>query len=544
MYPPFLERAARLPSGSYPDEVGQGDAPAPVRLSELLAALSLGVDLGFGQPMEHVLRQCRIALRLAELVDLDEAQRSAIYYSALLVNAACHADAHEQAHWFGDDLALKATKYGPEPFSLADLAVMLRLLGSGGTPLHRLRIGVDFAISGRKEIDDMIAGHARLARSLGEELGLDGQVLDALGSSYERWDGKGYPGRLAGPDIPIAARVVQLAEFVEVAHRVGGTEQAVALGNRRSGKQFDPALVEALRVDAEKVFHDLDEGESWDAVIDDEPALARPLTAAGCDAALAAIARFVDLKSPFVIGHSAAVADLVAGAAGLAGLPAAGVDQLRRAGLVAGFGRLGVSNAIWDKVGPLTEGDWERIRLHPQITERMLHRSEALAPLGRIAVQQRERLDGSGYPAGLVGAAISPEARLLAAADVYQALREPRPQRVALEPGDAADELRREARVGRLDTDAVDVVLRAAGHRARRRPSRPDGLTAREVEVLRLIVLGLSTKEIAARLVVAPKTVGNHIEHIYTKINAGNRVEASLYAMRHGLVPAEAGTDR
>ena len=127
-----------------------------------------------------------------------------------------------------------------EPFSLADVATMLRLLGSGGTPLHRFRVGLDFAISGRKQVDGMIARHAMLARALGEQLGLSAAVLDALGCSYERWDGKGYPGNLAAADIPMAARIVQLAEFVEVAHRTG---PAIDIAERRSGKQFDPSLV-------------------------------------------------------------------------------------------------------------------------------------------------------------------------------------------------------------------------------------------------------------------------------------------------------------
>src|SRR3954468_17500934 len=175
-----------------------------MRMAELLAALSLGIDLGFGQPMEHVLRQCRIALRICELGGFDDGTRSSVYYSALLVNVGCHTDAHEQAHWFGDDIAMKATKYGPhEPFSLGDIATMLRLLGSGGTPLHRFRVGLDFAMSGWKEVDGMIAGHARLARRLGEELGLSPSVLDALSGSYERWDGKGFPGDASGADIPI-----------------------------------------------------------------------------------------------------------------------------------------------------------------------------------------------------------------------------------------------------------------------------------------------------------------------------------------------------
>ena len=142
-----------------------------MRLAELLAALSLGIDLGFGQPMDHVLRQCGIAMRIATLADLDEDERAATYYTALLVNVGCHSDAHEQARWFGDDIALKATKYRCEPDSAAEVATMLRLLGSGGTPWHRLRVALDFAWSGRHEVDGMIASHARLARVLGEQLG-------------------------------------------------------------------------------------------------------------------------------------------------------------------------------------------------------------------------------------------------------------------------------------------------------------------------------------------------------------------------------------
>ena len=150
---------------------------------------------------------------------------------------------------------------------------------------------------------------------------------------------------------------------------------------------------------------------------------------------------------------------------------------LRRAGLVHDLGRLGVSNSIWDKPGPLGAGEWERVRMHPYLTERMLHQSAALAPLGAIAVQHRERLDGSGYPRGLAGAAISRPARILAAADAYQAMREPRPYRPRSRADDAAAELRAEVAAGRLDGDAVEAVLGAAGHRVAappRGPGRPD----------------------------------------------------------------------
>jgi HD-GYP domain-containing protein (c-di-GMP phosphodiesterase class II) len=515
------------------------DGSEPVGLAELLAALSLGIDLGFGQPMEHVLRQCRIALRIAEQLDLDQDDRGAVYYTALLINVGCHTDAFEQARWFGDDIALKSTKYDYEPMSIGDIAVTLRLLGSGGSPLHRVRVAFDFAVSGRKELDGMIAGHAMAARVLGEQLGLPDRVLVGLAGSYERWDGRGYPGDLSGNDVPIVSRISQLAEFMEVAYRSGGIEAAVSVAQRRSGKQFDPSVVDVVCADAEKIFHGIEDVGSWDKVIDAEPALAHRLSPAECDDALAAIGRFVDLKSPYTLGHSGAVAELAAGAGEALGLPAPDVRALRRAGSVLGFGRLGVSNAIWDKPGPLSGSQWERVRLHPYFTQRMLEQSPALAPVGRIASQVRERLDGSGYPRALSGASITRPARILAAADTYQAMREPRPHRPALDRDEAAQQLRAEVDAGRLDGEACGAVLRVAGHRVSRRRSGPDGLTAREAEVLRLIARGQSNKEVAATLGIAAKTAGTHVENIYAKIGIANRAEASMYAVRHGLLPDE-----
>ena len=517
---------------------GESDRPG-LRLAELVSALSLGIDLGFGQPMEHVLRQCLIALRLAERIALDEQSRAAVYYTALLVNVGCHSDAHEQAKWFGDDISMKAGKYDHELKSLRAALAGMRLLGSGNPPLHRFRMGLEFALSGHREVEDMIQQHARRARSLGEELALPDEILDALAAAYERWDGRGWPGKLRGTEIPVAARLAQFAEYIEVAHRVGGVGAAKALARKRSGKQFDPRLAALLWVDGEAILGGLDAVSTWDAVIDAEPSLAVVVAGEQLDAALTAVASFVDMKSPYTLGHSRAVADLAAEAGAQMGLAVAEICQLRHAGLVHGFGRLGVSNAIWDKRGPLGAGEWERVRMHPYLTERMLHQSEALAPLGTIAVQHRERLDGSGYPRGLAGAAISRAARILGAADAYQAMREPRPHRSARSADDAAAELRAGVKAGRLDAEAVEAVLGAAGHRVLRRRDGPAGLTSREVEVLRLLARGLSNKEIARRLVISPKTAGNHIEHIYVKIDASTRATASLFAMQHGILPEE-----
>jgi HD-GYP domain-containing protein (c-di-GMP phosphodiesterase class II) len=283
----------------------------------------------------------------------------------------------------------------------------------------------------------------------------------------------------------------------------------------------------------------LDAVAAWEGVIGAEPALAVVLSGQRFDEALGAVADFVDLKSPYTLGHARGVAELAGGAAELLGLSSAEARALRRAALVQGFGRLGVSNSIWDKPGPLGAGEWERVRMHPYLTERMLSQSAALAPLGVIAAQHRERLDGSGYPRGLSGGAISRPGRILGVADAYQSMREPRPYRPARTAAEAAAELRVEVRAGRLDGDAADAVLAVAGHRVPRRRQGPAGLTAREVEVLRLLARGLSNRQIGQRLVITPKTAGNHVERIYAKIDASNRAAAGLFAVQHGLLPEE-----
>ena len=200
---------------------------------------------------------------------------------------------------------------------------------------------------------------------------------------------------------------------------------------------------------------------------------------------------------------------------------------------------------IWDgsgcrtrsgKPGALTQVEFERVRLHPYLSQRILASSETLAPLGALAVEHHERLDGSGYPRGLVGSALSPASRILAVADAYRTRVEPRPHRPACTADEAAKHLKSEVHAGRLDSGAVDAVLRATGQRVGGRPRFPAGLTPREVEVLRLWALGLTHAEIAERLVISRKTVRNHLEHIYLKIGVSSRALASLYAVRHGLI--------
>jgi len=511
-----------------------------VRLAELVATLSLGTDLGMGQPMEHVIRQSLIALRLAERLGLGEAERRVVYYVGLLAWVGCHVDAYEQAKWFGDDTVFKGDQRRYDTGRpLPAAAFVLGHLGSGRSLLERARLGVAFFGDGRRAVQEMMENHWLATNELATRLELGEEVRDSLYQTFERWDGKGVPAQARGPEIAPAARLVSLADVVEVFHRAGGVEAAVAVARERSGTQFDPELVELFCAEAPEVFAELESVASWDAVIGAEPALAVVLSEERFERALEAIADFVDVKSPWTIGHSRAVAALAEEAARISGMPNDDVALVRRAALLHDLGRLGVANSIWDKPGSLTAAEMERVRLHPYLTGRMLAFSPALAKFGEVAVQHHERLDGSGYPRGLAGNAITPAGKLLAAADAYHAMREPRPHRPALTAEAAAGELRAGVRRGLFAADAAEAVLRAAGHRIGRRRELPAGLTARELEVLRLLVRGLSNKEIAEQLVISRKTAGTHVEHIYAKLGVSNRARASLFAMKHGLMADE-----
>lgn len=525
---PGLSRDAGLYS---PLVIAHPTRPA-VRLAELVATLSLGTDLGLGQPMEHVIRQTLIALRMSEHMGLDEAERVVVYYSGLLAWVGCHTDAYEQAKWFGDDIRLKA-----DGFLVDDTgpAWLLANLGAGQPLLKRIRLGIELPLAMRRGPVVDLEAHWLTTDAMAQRLGLGEDVRRSLKESYERWDGKGAFGA-QGEEIMLASRLIYLADVVAVFQSAGGLDAAVTVARERRGTSFDPALVDLFCANAPALFGDLDDATNWDAVLAAEPQLEQMIPDDRFDDVLEAVGDFTDLKSPYTIGHVRGVAELAAEAARVIGLPEPTVVDIRRSALVHDLGRLGVSNAIWDKGGSLTQSELERVRLHPYLTDRMLAFSPALAPLGAIAVQHHERLDGSGYPNGLVGNAISVAGRILGAADAYHAMTEVRPHRPARGRNEAAADLRHDVTAGRLDGDAVDAVLRAAGHPVQRRREWPAGLTTREVEVLRLVARGFSNREIAERLVISRKTAGNHVEHIYSKIGATNRARAALFAMRHGLM--------
>jgi HD-GYP domain-containing protein (c-di-GMP phosphodiesterase class II) len=512
-----------------------------IRLAELVALLSLGTDLGLGQPMEHMIRTSLLALRLADHLKLADADRKVIYFSGLLAWVGCHTDAYEQAKWLGEDIASKHDAHYAFDFGHPRdvMRFMLKHLGGAGRPLtERVKTGVLFLGDGRRALASLAENHYHATDDLAARLGLGDDVRVSLRESFERWDGKGA-FHLKGDATRITSRLVCLADVVEAFRRMAGVEAALTVARDRRGTQFDPALVDLFCANASELFEDLDRASSWEAILAHEPALSPVLSEERIDDALLAVGDFAELKSPWSLGHAGAVASLAERAAVEMSFADDERMTLRRAALVHDLGHLGVSNMIWDSKSVLTAAERERVRLHPYWSDRMLSFLPALRPLAAVVSQHHERLDGSGYPNGACGNAISPSARILAAADVYHALVSERAHRPALSREGAAAELHREVKTKRLDGDAVAAVLRAAGHRVGKRRELPCDLTAREAEVLVLVARGLSNREIGERLHIAPKTVGNHVEHIYAKVGVQNRAMASLFAMKHGLLRDE-----
>lgn len=507
-----------------------------LRLAELVAAFSLGSDLGMGQPMEHVLRAWRIASRLGERMGLDDRERADLYFVALLAWVGCVADTYEVATWFGDDIAFRADSYEVDLAGLPMVGFMLRHVGAGAPTLQRLRLGGSLVATRGQAVRRGLMSHCISTAQLAERLDLGPDVRDPLKQMFARYDGTGVPSDLGGEAIALSIRLFHVADIVEVHYHQRGIDAARDVARARSGKQFDPVIVDEFCRWAPELLEETDHDVDWLALIESEPCLRAPLAEPEIDNVLEAFADFTDLRSPFLSGHSRGVADLAAAAAAELGLPEADIVATRRAGLLHDLGRHGIPGTIWDKRGPLTTAERERVRLHTYYTERMLARPAALARLGAIAAAHHERLDGSGYHRSLGVASLTTPRRVLAVADVYHALTEARPHRPAFDAADAAKKVRVEVRAGRLDAEAVEAVLVAAGHARRKRRSGPAGLTPREVEVLILIARGASNREVANNLGITPKTAGSHIERIYTKIGVSTRSTAALFAMQHGLL--------
>jgi len=509
----------------------------PIRAAEVVGALSLATDLGTGQPLEHALRTAILAVRLGELAGASAQELKDAYYASLLHSSGCTSDGHETAHLFGDDILPRAAFALVDAGRPEEVVVFLQTNVGGGRPEPERAAMVEAVLAqGLPPVQQTFAQHCEVAQRFAGWLGLDPGTREALGFVFERWDGHGFPGAAGGEALPLPSRLLHVARDISVFLSAGGPADARAVVAGRAGTAYDPGLAELAARRFDDLLADLDETRIWAQALAAEPLPQIWIAGERVDSAFAAIASFTDLKSPWLRGHSTGVAELAEAAAWRSGLAADAVTRLRRAALAHDLGRVGVSNAIWEKPGPLGFGEWERVRLHPHFTERAFAPSPALARVGALAGSHHERCDGSGYHRG-TRTPFDPEACILAAADAYQAMREARPYRPALDAGAAEAELQHEAREGRLDPDAVDAVLNAAGHRVPKRPREfPGGLTERELEVLLVLARGSSNQEIGERLGISAKTVGHHVEHIYAKAGVRSRAAATLWAFEHSLV--------
>jgi HD-GYP domain-containing protein (c-di-GMP phosphodiesterase class II)/DNA-binding CsgD family transcriptional regulator len=508
-------------------------------LAELLATISLATDLGRGFPQEKALRTALVAVRLAEELGLDPQARKDTFYAALIQPVGCTAFTYEGARLIGTN-ELK----GIPAYMRADTARVRERLRAmreevGGEPFGRAARGVFRGITaGKGFLDYVVRADCEAGARFTERIGLPESVGTVVLQVHERWDGRGLPARLVGEALETGARVIAVADQVEIFHRLDGREATRAMLRRRAGGWFDPGVVDACERTSDDIFAELEAGSVWDAVLAAEPSPPVALSERRIDDLAQAVADVVDLKSPYFLGHSRGVAELAEAAASTLGLDAGEAAGIRRAGLFHDLGRVGISNLVWDKPGPLTAAEWEQVRLHAYYTERVLARSLLLAPLAELAGMHHERVDGSGYHRGVTAAAMPIGARVLAAADVFRALTEPRPHRPARPSEEAAHEIEAMVTAGTLDPEASRAVCDAAGVSLRRgRVSPwPAGLTDREVDVLRLLARGLTKKEIANELVIAPGTAHTHTVHIYEKLGVSTRAGVALFALEHGLV--------
>jgi HD-GYP domain-containing protein (c-di-GMP phosphodiesterase class II) len=510
-----------------------------MRLAELIAALSLATDLGMGQPMSHALRTCLIALALGRALGFSERDLADTYYTTLLRFVGCTSDSHEFLDFAaGDDVgfrqAVAANANGVPDQAAADIVRFMTAAGVGGDVPAR----VSEALASRTGVAaKSMTAHCEVASMLAARLGLGPGVCDALGHAFERWDGHGFPDGKSGEEVPAPMHVAPIARDIEVLTRSKGLEATREAMRQRRGHAHDPRAVDVFLQHGDRMMAELEGCDAWTEVLRREPC--GPVKVDRIDTALTAFADFADVKMPHTLGHSRGVAQFCEAAARRLNFGEEEVTSLRRAALLHDIGRSGISNAIWEREGPLSMDQWERVRLHAYYTERVLACCDSLRPLAALAGSHHERLDGSGYHRGCRGNDLDRAARVLAAADACQAMLQARPHRPARTLDEAARILREEVSAGKLDTAAVEAVLAAAGAPAQRRrtsPKGPKGLTVREVEVLRLMARGHSNQEMAAALGITLKTAGHHVQHIYDKIGLSTRAAAAVFAVEHGLL--------
>jgi HD-GYP domain-containing protein (c-di-GMP phosphodiesterase class II) len=517
-------------------------ASLTIRRADFLMTLAYATDLATGHSRDFALRSCVLAMRLAEVADLDEQTRRNVYHQTLLRYIGCNADTHLLASAFGDEIALRRDlqkiDIGNKP-ELVETITRALMRTFADAPPAEMAKAVERGLAEAMQVSvPILAGHCEVAMRIAERIGLSNEIRENLGQLYERWDGKGLPRGLAGDAVKLPVRLVTLAQDAIALTEAHGFETMTAMIAKRAGGAYERELAELYLAHAEQLMKGLAGPVDRETILALEPLPHAMLGEDACEHSYLAIADMIDMRMPFTFGHSRAVAELADAAGKHMGLPASDIRDVRWAAYAHDIGELAVPVSTWMRAGALTERETDAAHLHPY------HGERALASLGSegkavaaLVLRHHERLDGSGYHRYARGNDLSPAARVLAAAEAFQTAREARPYRAGLSDAAAAAKLRGAVKEGKLCPDAVEAVLTYAGQPARRATAeRLAGLTPREIEVLRLIAAGHTAKEAARQLEIAPKTADNHIQNLYSKIGVTTRAAAALYALERGLV--------
>ncbi len=433
-----------------------------LRLSTIIGALSHALDLTEGQPPGHCLRACWIGFHVGQAIGMTRQQLWDLYYTLLLKDAGCSSNAERLCQLYAnDDRITKHDYFQVDSDSLRQLARFVFAHTAPGADLReRLSRIIHLLRHGQRLADELVVTRCERGANVARQLGFSDRVAEGIRNLDEHWNGRGRPQRLEGEAIPLASRIALAAQVADVFHQVGGPEAAVAEVRRRRGSWFDPRVADVLcdlavspsfwapmqAVDFADRLWDIEPGHEHIAASETQ-----------LDAIALAFAQIVDAKSHFTFGHSERVGQYAEAVSRQLGLPDDHVAWVRRGALLHDLGKLGVSNSVLDKPGPLDAAEWDAVRRHPALTEDILSRIAPFAELARVAGAHHERLDGSGYPHGLDATRIRLETRIITTADIFDALTAERPYRRAL-PVEAVMAIMQRERGRAIDADCLAAL--------------------------------------------------------------------------------------
>jgi HD-GYP domain-containing protein (c-di-GMP phosphodiesterase class II) len=509
----------------------------------LLCALSFATGLGFGDHMEHGLRSAYLGLQIVDALRLDCQEREAIFYGALLKDVACPTCSAMITAFLPDEKQMTLSEV-----LLIDTSNLSNIIGwlsryirqDVRSPSHIPKLLSLLAQCGPLATETM-RGHCEVAELFARQLGFPDYVQQTLRFQWERWDGKGMAYRAKGQAIPRTARILYLAQVLELTYHFAGPEATRALAQEKRGTRFDPEAVDAFLTLTQQTnfWSTFEEQSTQEALL-----ARRPPTAADCaqenqiERVCETLADFVDLKTRENWHHSRTVAEIAVGIGAALGMKTSELTKLRRAALIHDIGKVAIPAGILAKGERLSSSEWETYRLHVYYTQRILERVAPLQELAPAASAHHEWINGQGYHRQLHGEQIPLHGRILAVANSYVRLLQQQADQT--DPADVLNQMH--SQVGtQFDSVCYEALVTSQTQEQALQnvpsKSRKEGdLTDREIEVLRLLAQGRNTPQIARTLHISKKTVEHHLSHIYNKIGVTCRTAAVVHAVQRRII--------